>query len=149
MFLAVSNSKGLVEGAPEVSVIYKWSFKKLKFVRYQTLETYSARDWEAFQINNESFLAVANHRKGTNMKPANHIQPRHPGSHNGPVAKTQESDLSLALGHSLMHRNTSFRLMLNGGKTQGSYTQTQMLTHKETTPGHYTQHMDSKSLTPF
>ncbi|XP_031414884.1 thrombospondin-type laminin G domain and EAR repeat-containing protein isoform X3 [Clupea harengus] len=63
VFLAVSNSKGLVEGAPEVSVIYKWSFKKLKFVRYQTLETYSARDWEAFQINNESFLAVANHRK--------------------------------------------------------------------------------------
>lgn len=64
-----------MEGGKEVSIIYKWSFKKLKFVRYQTLETHSARDWEAFQINDESFLAVANHRKGTNMKPANGIHP--------------------------------------------------------------------------
>ncbi|KAL2088154.1 hypothetical protein ACEWY4_016982 [Coilia grayii] len=63
VFLAVSNSKGPVEGGKELSVIYKWSFKKLKFVSYQTLETHSARDWEAFSINNESFLAVANHRK--------------------------------------------------------------------------------------
>ncbi|XP_041937368.1 thrombospondin-type laminin G domain and EAR repeat-containing protein isoform X1 [Alosa sapidissima] len=63
VFLAVSNSKGPVEGWKEVSIIYKWSLKKLKFVRYQTLETHSARDWEAFQINDESFLAVANHRR--------------------------------------------------------------------------------------
>ncbi|XP_063068568.1 thrombospondin-type laminin G domain and EAR repeat-containing protein [Engraulis encrasicolus] len=63
VFLAVSNSRGPVEGGKEVSVIYKWNFKKLKFVRYQSLETHSARDWEAFTIHNDTFLAVANHRK--------------------------------------------------------------------------------------
>ncbi|XP_057194948.1 thrombospondin-type laminin G domain and EAR repeat-containing protein [Triplophysa rosa] len=62
MFLAVSNSMGPVNGGRETSVIYRWSNKRLKFVRYQTLETHSARDWEAFHINNEAFLAVANHR---------------------------------------------------------------------------------------
>ncbi|KAI2663291.1 Thrombospondin-type laminin G domain and EAR repeat-containing protein [Labeo rohita] len=62
MFLAVSNSVGPANGARELSVIYRWSNKRLKFVRYQTLETHSARDWEAFHINNEAFLAVANHR---------------------------------------------------------------------------------------
>ncbi|XP_016089156.1 thrombospondin-type laminin G domain and EAR repeat-containing protein-like [Sinocyclocheilus grahami] len=62
MFLAVSNSVGPADGERELSVIYRWSNKRLKFVRYQTLETHSARDWEAFHINNEAFLAVANHR---------------------------------------------------------------------------------------
>lgn len=33
-------------------------------MRHQTLETHGARDWEAFHINNEAFLAVANHRTG-------------------------------------------------------------------------------------
>lgn len=65
MFLAVSNSVGQVDGERELSVIYRWSNKRLKFVRYQTLETHSARDWEAFHINNEAFLAVANHRTET------------------------------------------------------------------------------------
>uniref|UniRef100_A0A672SUN0 Thrombospondin type laminin G domain and EAR repeats n=1 Tax=Sinocyclocheilus grahami TaxID=75366 RepID=A0A672SUN0_SINGR len=64
MFLAVSNSVGPADGERELSVIYRWSNKRLKFVRYQTLETHSARDWEAFHINNEAFLAVANHRTG-------------------------------------------------------------------------------------
>lgn len=64
MFLAVSNSVGPVDGERELSVIYRWSNKRLKFVRYQTLETHSARDWESFHINNEAFLAVANHRTG-------------------------------------------------------------------------------------
>lgn len=64
MFLAVSNSVGPADGEQELSVIYRWSNKRLKFVRYQTLETHSARDWEAFHINNEAFLAVANHRTG-------------------------------------------------------------------------------------
>ncbi|KAG1930660.1 protein kinase C-binding protein NELL2 [Pimephales promelas] len=64
MFLAVSNSMGPADGKQELSVIYRWSNKRLKFLRYQTLETHSARDWEAFHINNEAFLAVANHRTG-------------------------------------------------------------------------------------
>ncbi|XP_030638704.1 thrombospondin-type laminin G domain and EAR repeat-containing protein [Chanos chanos] len=63
-FLAVSNSGGSVEGEKELSVIYEWSSKRLRFVRYQTLETYSARDWEAFCIHDDVFLAVANHRTG-------------------------------------------------------------------------------------
>lgn len=33
-------------------------------MHHQTLETHGARDWEAFHINNEAFLAVANHRTG-------------------------------------------------------------------------------------
>lgn len=45
-------------------MIYKWSSRKLKFIRYQTLNTHSARDWEAFNIQDETFLAVANHRQG-------------------------------------------------------------------------------------
>ncbi|XP_026070560.1 thrombospondin-type laminin G domain and EAR repeat-containing protein-like [Carassius auratus] len=66
MFLAVSNSMGPVDGERELSVIYRWSNKRLKFVRYQTLETHSACDWEAFHINNEAFLhSVANHRTET------------------------------------------------------------------------------------
>ncbi|XP_067229307.1 thrombospondin-type laminin G domain and EAR repeat-containing protein isoform X2 [Chanodichthys erythropterus] len=62
IFLAVSNSVGPADGQRELSVIYRWSNKRLKFVRHQTLETHGARDWEAFHINNEAFLAVANHR---------------------------------------------------------------------------------------
>nr|XP_055070193.1 thrombospondin-type laminin G domain and EAR repeat-containing protein [Misgurnus anguillicaudatus] len=64
IFLAVSNSVGPVEGGREMSVIYRWSNKRLKFVHYQTLETHSARDWEAFHIDHKYFLAVANHRTG-------------------------------------------------------------------------------------
>uniref|UniRef100_A0A672KCD3 Thrombospondin type laminin G domain and EAR repeats n=1 Tax=Sinocyclocheilus grahami TaxID=75366 RepID=A0A672KCD3_SINGR len=51
-------------GDQEQSVIYKWSSRKLKFIHYQTLNTHSARDWEAFNIQDETFLAVANHRQG-------------------------------------------------------------------------------------
>ncbi|XP_062311724.1 thrombospondin-type laminin G domain and EAR repeat-containing protein-like [Osmerus eperlanus] len=64
MFLAVANSMGRTEGEQELSIIYKWSPRKLKFLRHQTLETHSALDWEAFSINNQSFLVVANHRRG-------------------------------------------------------------------------------------
>ena len=64
MFLAVANSMGRTEGGQELSIIYKWSPRKLKFLRHQTLETHSALDWEAFSINNQSFLVVANHRRG-------------------------------------------------------------------------------------
>ncbi|KAJ8282349.1 hypothetical protein COCON_G00048680 [Conger conger] len=64
MFLAVANSRGKDQEAQELSVIYKWSPRKKKFLPYQTLETHSARDWEAFTIQGEAFLAVANHRQG-------------------------------------------------------------------------------------
>ncbi|TRZ00568.1 hypothetical protein DNTS_022952 [Danionella cerebrum] len=63
-FLVVANCRSKEAGDPEQSVIYKWSSKKLKFIPYQTLNTYSARDWEAFNIGGETFLAVANHRQG-------------------------------------------------------------------------------------
>ncbi|KAJ8405352.1 hypothetical protein AAFF_G00318250 [Aldrovandia affinis] len=64
MFLAVANSRGKAQDTQELSVIYKWSQRKLKFLPYQTLETHSARDWEAFNIQGDVFLAVANHRQG-------------------------------------------------------------------------------------
>ncbi|XP_056670782.1 thrombospondin-type laminin G domain and EAR repeat-containing protein [Monodelphis domestica] len=66
VFLAVANLEPEEKGQQEFSVIYKWSHRKLKFVAYQSIVTHSARDWEAFEIEGESFLAVANHREGDN-----------------------------------------------------------------------------------
>ncbi|MGH0121063.1 UNVERIFIED_CONTAM: hypothetical protein FKN15_069266 [Acipenser sinensis] len=63
IFLAVANFEKN-ERNQEYSVIYKWSRRRLKFSSYQTIETHSARDWESFQIEGETFLAVANHRQG-------------------------------------------------------------------------------------
>ncbi|XP_043550411.1 thrombospondin-type laminin G domain and EAR repeat-containing protein [Chiloscyllium plagiosum] len=65
VFLAVANFEKN-ERNQEYSVIYRWSKRRLRFVLYQRLPTHSARDWEAFQINGETFLAVANHREGNN-----------------------------------------------------------------------------------
>ncbi|KAM4889460.1 thrombospondin-type laminin G domain and EAR repeat-containing protein [Thomomys bottae] len=65
IFLAVANF-GPNEKGQEFSVIYKWSPRKLKFILYQRIATHSARDWEAFQVDGEHFLAVANHREGDN-----------------------------------------------------------------------------------
>ncbi|XP_077128263.1 thrombospondin-type laminin G domain and EAR repeat-containing protein isoform X3 [Ranitomeya variabilis] len=65
IFLALANFEKNDDGE-ELSVIYKWNPKKLKFLQYQTIPTYSARDWEAFHIDGETFLAVANHREGNN-----------------------------------------------------------------------------------
>ncbi|VTJ84305.1 Hypothetical predicted protein [Marmota monax] len=65
IFLAVANF-GPNEKGQEVSVIYKWSHRKLKFTPYQRIATHSARDWEAFEVDGEHFLAVANHREGDN-----------------------------------------------------------------------------------
>uniref|UniRef100_A0A3B4CBB8 Thrombospondin-type laminin G domain and EAR repeats b n=1 Tax=Pygocentrus nattereri TaxID=42514 RepID=A0A3B4CBB8_PYGNA len=62
IFLVVANSGS--NGGQEVSVIYRWNKRTLRFVVYQKLQTHSARDWEAFHIHNEAFLAVANHRQG-------------------------------------------------------------------------------------
>lgn len=64
IFLAVANFEQNDRGQ-EFSVIYKWSHRKEKFITYQRITTHSARDWEAFVIEGEAFLAVVNHRKGT------------------------------------------------------------------------------------
>lgn len=64
----VSNSGGEQEKLMDFSVIYKWSRKRKQFVRIQTLQTYCARDWEAFKIDRQTYLAVANHRKGKTEK---------------------------------------------------------------------------------
>ncbi|NXC61524.1 TSEAR protein, partial [Aleadryas rufinucha] len=53
------------ERGQEFSVIFKWSRRKAKFITYQRITTHSARDWEAFVIEGEAFLAVVNHREGT------------------------------------------------------------------------------------
>ncbi|KAK2538707.1 Tspear [Columba livia] len=65
IFLAVANFEQNDRGQ-EFSVIYKWSRRKEKFVTYQRITTHSARDWEAFVIEGEAFLAVVNHRQGNN-----------------------------------------------------------------------------------
>ncbi|XP_070835858.1 thrombospondin-type laminin G domain and EAR repeat-containing protein-like [Chaetodon trifascialis] len=72
IFLVVSNcGRGPdkhfnKESETDFSVIYKWSKKRKRFVRFQTLQTHCARDWEAFNINRQTYLAVANHRQGNN-----------------------------------------------------------------------------------
>lgn len=63
VFLAVANFEPNEKGQ-EFSVIYKWSQRKLRFTPYQRVPTHSARDWEAFEVAGEYFLAVANHREG-------------------------------------------------------------------------------------
>ncbi|XP_078134118.1 thrombospondin-type laminin G domain and EAR repeat-containing protein-like isoform X2 [Sander vitreus] len=68
IFLVVSNSGGgpdkRKKSETDYSVIYKWSKKRKRFVQFQTLQTHCARDWEAFNINRQTYLAVANHRQG-------------------------------------------------------------------------------------
>ncbi|KAF3845030.1 hypothetical protein F7725_008193 [Dissostichus mawsoni] len=68
VYLVVSNSGGGPDKRKQTendfSVIYKWSKMRKLFVRFQTLQTHCARDWEAFQINKQTYLAVANHRQG-------------------------------------------------------------------------------------
>uniref|UniRef100_A0A8C5M430 Thrombospondin type laminin G domain and EAR repeats n=1 Tax=Leptobrachium leishanense TaxID=445787 RepID=A0A8C5M430_9ANUR len=65
IFLALANFEKN-ENGEELSVIYKWNPKKGKFLQYQTIRTYSARDWEAFHMDGDTFLAAANHREGNN-----------------------------------------------------------------------------------
>ncbi|KAK5857618.1 hypothetical protein PBY51_010850 [Eleginops maclovinus] len=68
VYLVVSNSGGgpnkRKQPENDFSVIYKWSKRRKVFVRFQTLQTHCARDWEAFKINKQIYLAVANHRHG-------------------------------------------------------------------------------------
>ncbi|XP_053842414.1 thrombospondin-type laminin G domain and EAR repeat-containing protein isoform X2 [Vidua macroura] len=65
IFLAVANFEQNERGQ-EFSVIFKWSRRKAKFITHQRIATHSARDWEAFVIEGEAFLAVVNHREGNN-----------------------------------------------------------------------------------
>ena len=55
------------EEGVEMSVIYRWSDRKRRFVRFQSLQTHCARDWEAFHINKHTYLTVANHRQGRHL----------------------------------------------------------------------------------
>ncbi|KAM6972891.1 thrombospondin-type laminin G domain and EAR repeat-containing protein-like [Aplochiton taeniatus] len=70
LFLVVSNSgrgmEGEKEGEAKRSMIYKWSKKRKMFEWFQTLQTHCARDWEAFHIDGQAYLVVANHRQGDN-----------------------------------------------------------------------------------
>ncbi|XP_006513716.1 thrombospondin-type laminin G domain and EAR repeat-containing protein isoform X1 [Mus musculus] len=82
IFLAVANF-GPNERGQEFSVIYKWSPRKLKFTLYQRIATHSARDWEAFEVDGEHFLVVANHREGgtpaaSSLKPISPLPRRVP-----------------------------------------------------------------------
>ncbi|MEQ2161984.1 hypothetical protein GOODEAATRI_015313, partial [Goodea atripinnis] len=65
VFLVVADIR---KAEPELSVIYRWNRRQKRFLRYQTLETHAAQDWEAFQIHNNSFLVVANHRRVSGVK---------------------------------------------------------------------------------
>ncbi|XP_029973422.1 thrombospondin-type laminin G domain and EAR repeat-containing protein-like [Salarias fasciatus] len=79
LFLVGSNSGGDPDGQMskksevDFSVVYKWSKRRKRFVQFQTLQTHCARDWEAFSINQETYLAVANHRKGNNNHTINSV----------------------------------------------------------------------------
>ncbi|XP_041827115.1 thrombospondin-type laminin G domain and EAR repeat-containing protein-like [Melanotaenia boesemani] len=79
IYLVVSNSGARADkqfnkdSAAEFSVIYKWSKRRKKFVRFQTLQTYCAQDWEAFNINQNAYLAVANHRRGNHNHTINSV----------------------------------------------------------------------------
>uniref|UniRef100_A0A3B4GEG3 Thrombospondin-type laminin G domain and EAR repeat-containing protein-like n=1 Tax=Pundamilia nyererei TaxID=303518 RepID=A0A3B4GEG3_9CICH len=69
-YLVVSNSGGdrrfNKDSQADFSVIYKWSKRRKRFVQFQTLQTHCARDWEAFNIDGHTYLAVANHRQDKN-----------------------------------------------------------------------------------
>ena len=47
------------------SIIYEYSFVTKQFVPYQTIATRGGYDWEAFQMNGQQYLAVANNFDGT------------------------------------------------------------------------------------
>ncbi|XP_062296675.1 thrombospondin-type laminin G domain and EAR repeat-containing protein [Scomber scombrus] len=68
VFLVVSNSptNNGFKSEGDFSVIYKWSKRRKQFVKFQILQTHCARDWEAFTIKRQTYLAVANHRIGNN-----------------------------------------------------------------------------------
>ncbi|OWK05636.1 TSPEAR [Cervus elaphus hippelaphus] len=63
-----------------LSRMRKWSQRRLRFTPYQRVPTHSARDWEAFEVAGEHFLAVANHREGDNHNIDSVIYKWNPGT---------------------------------------------------------------------
>ncbi|XP_059175255.1 thrombospondin-type laminin G domain and EAR repeat-containing protein-like [Physella acuta] len=61
-FLAVANY-GKRQSLPCNSTIFKWNHVIKKFRRHQNILTYTARDVEAFQIEGDHYLVVANHAR--------------------------------------------------------------------------------------
>ncbi|CAL1548568.1 unnamed protein product, partial [Lymnaea stagnalis] len=55
---------GSLKSVPSNSTIFKWNKKSCKFVVYQNIQTYTARDIEAIEINGDYYLAIANHAQG-------------------------------------------------------------------------------------
>ncbi|XP_062607823.1 thrombospondin-type laminin G domain and EAR repeat-containing protein-like [Saccostrea cucullata] len=66
-FLAVANY-GKASGVQSNSTIYKWHKRRKKFKEFQTILTWTARDFEHFVINDENYLAVTNYAKGASHK---------------------------------------------------------------------------------
>ncbi|KAK7501367.1 hypothetical protein BaRGS_00007492 [Batillaria attramentaria] len=62
-FLAVANY-GSSTAQQTNSTIYKWRKRRKKFKPYQQIPTWTARDMEHFQIDDNHYLAVANHAEG-------------------------------------------------------------------------------------
>ncbi|XP_060566810.1 thrombospondin-type laminin G domain and EAR repeat-containing protein-like [Ruditapes philippinarum] len=50
------------------STIFKWHRHRRKFREFQAIGTYTARDMEYFTIDNEHYLAIANHAIGPNQE---------------------------------------------------------------------------------
>ncbi|XP_071148872.1 thrombospondin-type laminin G domain and EAR repeat-containing protein-like [Mytilus edulis] len=65
-FLAVANY-GLNDQPQSNSTIYKWHRGRKRFKVFQTIPTWTARDFEYFKIDGKDFLAVANHAKGSSQ----------------------------------------------------------------------------------
>ncbi|ESP00777.1 hypothetical protein LOTGIDRAFT_140648 [Lottia gigantea] len=62
-FLAVANY-GTSNSNSTYSTIFRWHRRRKKFKKHQKILTWTARDFEYFQIDGEHYLAVANHAKG-------------------------------------------------------------------------------------
>ncbi|XP_070188446.1 thrombospondin-type laminin G domain and EAR repeat-containing protein-like [Littorina saxatilis] len=62
-FLAVANY-GTSTMEPTNSTVYKWRKRRKKFKPYQQIATWTARDMEHFAIEDDHYLAVANHAEG-------------------------------------------------------------------------------------
>ena len=62
-FLAVANH-GATRDKPSKSVIYRWSRKRKRFKVHQEIVTWMARDLEYFKIEDDHYIAVANHVRG-------------------------------------------------------------------------------------
>ncbi|XP_078700506.1 thrombospondin-type laminin G domain and EAR repeat-containing protein-like [Branchiostoma floridae x Branchiostoma belcheri] len=62
-FLAVANYGG-TSGMETNSRVYRWEPKLKRFALHQEMVTFNARDWEAFEIDGEHYLVVANHARG-------------------------------------------------------------------------------------